>query len=72
VVYTSGDVANDPDLGAFWALIAADAARRAEAGQRLVTMTATPTRTRQPAMSMGTWHVVDRMTVAVVYSSTPW
>ena len=72
MVSRSGDVANEPDLGAFWALIAADAARRAEGGQRIVTMTATPTRTRQPAMAMSVTHLIDRLTVAVVYTSSPW
>lgn len=72
VVYHSGDVTGELDIGAFYALIAADAARRAGAGQRIVTMTATPTRTTQVMVSMSGAHRVAAMTVAVVYGSSPW
>jgi hypothetical protein len=72
VVYHSGNTQGELDVSAFYALIAADAAQRAEAGQRIVTMTATATRTAPVLMTMRGTEVVAQLTVAVVYSTSPW
>ena len=68
VVYVSPDTRSEVDPLAIYGDIAADAAIRAAAGQRIVSMAAVPVRHAQAMMSMQGSGYETKVAVAVVYS----
>ena len=68
VVYVSPDTGEEVDPMAIYGDIARDAAARAGAGQRIVSMAAVPTRHSQGYMSRAGSGYETKLAVAVVYA----
>jgi hypothetical protein len=68
-VYEPDDTGTEVDPQAIYAEIAADAATRAERGQRIVAMTALPTRHAGVVMGKSGSGYQTKVTIAVVYAS---
>ena len=69
VVYVSPDTGGEIDPVAFYGEIAADAAVRAGAGQRIVSIAAVPTRHSQGFLAREGSGYETKMAVAVVYAA---
>jgi hypothetical protein len=69
VVYTDADTGNEIDPGALYSQIAADAAIRREAGQRIVSMAAEPLRHAAAYLGRQGSGYETKMAVAVVYAT---
>jgi hypothetical protein len=67
VVYISADTGEEVDPLALYGEIAGDAAERAAAGQRIVSMAAVPTRHAQGFMARQGSGYETKLAVAVVY-----
>ena len=70
VVYISPDTGAEIDPASLYGDIARDAAQRAAAGQRIVSMAAVPTRHAQGFLAREGSGYETKFAVAVVYSST--
>jgi hypothetical protein len=69
VVYVSPDTREEVDATALYGEIAQDAARRAEAGQRIVSMAAVPVRHAQGILAVQGSGFETKVAVAVVYAA---
>ncbi|MGH2406662.1 MAG: hypothetical protein ACRDF7_01100 [Candidatus Limnocylindrales bacterium] len=69
VVYVSADTGSEVDAAGFYAEIAADSARRAAQGQRIVSVAAVPTRHAQAFVARQGSGYETKLAVAVVYAA---
>ena len=68
VVYVTADTGEEVDPNGLYGQIAADAAKRAASGQRIVSMAAVPTRHAQGYLSRQGSGYETKVAVAVVYA----